>query len=93
MFYLRMWLPLRLWIGLPVTILTCGLMKTHAYKDFFSINVWANMYNNLVGPYILPSRLTGYTCNIFLQEVLNELFVDVPLELFADTCGSSTMEP
>ncbi|GFX83613.1 uncharacterized protein TNCV_325621 [Trichonephila clavipes] len=36
------------------------------------------VHNNLVGPYILPSRLTGRTYNIFLQEVLPELLVDVP---------------
>ncbi|GFV40875.1 uncharacterized protein TNCV_1637591 [Trichonephila clavipes] len=31
-----------------------------------------------VSPYILPSRLTDRTYNIFLQEVLSELLVDVP---------------
>ncbi|GFV60961.1 uncharacterized protein TNCV_4716151 [Trichonephila clavipes] len=52
---------------------------THAYQERFSINVWAGIvHNNLVGPYILPSRLTGRTYNIFLQEVLPELLVDVP---------------
>ncbi|GFV90698.1 uncharacterized protein TNCV_2224141 [Trichonephila clavipes] len=54
---------------------------THAYQERFSINVWAGIvHNNLVGPYILPSRLTG-TYNIFLQEVLPELLVDVPLSV------------
>ncbi|GFW01710.1 uncharacterized protein TNCV_4086251 [Trichonephila clavipes] len=51
----------------------------HAYQERFSINVWAGIVpNNLVGPYILPSRLTDRTYNIFLQEVLPELLVDVP---------------
>ncbi|GFV48916.1 uncharacterized protein TNCV_1343251 [Trichonephila clavipes] len=36
------------------------------------------VHNNLAGPYILPSRLTGRTYNIFLQEVLPELLVDIP---------------
>ncbi|GFW95227.1 uncharacterized protein TNCV_314301 [Trichonephila clavipes] len=52
---------------------------THAYQERFSINVWAGIvHNNLVGPYIPPSRLTDRTNNLFLQEVLPELLVDVP---------------
>ncbi|GFY25494.1 uncharacterized protein TNCV_2486141 [Trichonephila clavipes] len=53
---------------------------THAYQETFSINVWAGIvHNNLVGPYILPSRLTGRTYNISeVQEVLPELLVEVP---------------
>ncbi|GFV75807.1 uncharacterized protein TNCV_1757351 [Trichonephila clavipes] len=52
---------------------------THVYQERFSNNVWVGIvHNNLVGPYILPSRLTGRTYNIFLQEVLPELLVDVP---------------
>ena len=35
------------------------------------------MHNNLVGPYILPSRLTGHTYSIFVQEVLPELLSNV----------------
>ncbi|XP_023233054.1 uncharacterized protein LOC111632765 [Centruroides sculpturatus] len=51
----------------------------HGYQERFSINVWAGIvYNNLVGPYILPSRLTSHTYGIFLQEVLPELLVCLP---------------
>ncbi|GFW09165.1 uncharacterized protein TNCV_2101191 [Trichonephila clavipes] len=35
-------------------------------------------FTRSVGPYILPSRLADRTYNIFLQEVLPELLVDVP---------------
>ncbi|GFV29802.1 uncharacterized protein TNCV_1926271 [Trichonephila clavipes] len=66
---------------------------THAYQERFSINVWAGIvHNNLVGPYILPSRLTDRTYNIFLQEVLPELFWSMFLHLCAAECGFSTME-
>ncbi|GFU53978.1 uncharacterized protein TNCV_5057011 [Trichonephila clavipes] len=52
---------------------------THAYQERVSVNVWTGIvHNNLVGPYILPSRLTDRTYNIFLQEVLPEFLVDVP---------------
>ncbi|PRD19029.1 UNVERIFIED_CONTAM: hypothetical protein NCL1_58654 [Trichonephila clavipes] len=52
---------------------------THAYQERFPINVWTGIvHNNLVGPYILPSRLTDRTYHIFLHEVLPELLVDIP---------------
>lgn len=53
--------------------------RTHAYQERFAINVWAGIVHNcVVGPYLLPRRLTGHTYGIFLQEVLPELLVDVP---------------
>ncbi|GFX20077.1 uncharacterized protein TNCV_1436371 [Trichonephila clavipes] len=66
---------------------------THDYQERFSINVWAGIvHNNLVGPYILHSRLIGRTYNIFLQEVLPELFWSMFLHLCAAEYGFSTME-
>jgi len=38
----------------------------------------------LIGPYILPQRLTGANYLIFLQEVLPKLLEDVPLNLRRD---------
>ena len=52
---------------------------THSYQERFSINVWAGIVHiNLIGPYILPSHLTGHTYDIFLQKILPEILVDVP---------------
>jgi len=46
----------------------------------FSLNVWAGILNgNLLGPYILPTRLNGDHYLEFLQNVLPVLLEDVPL--------------
>jgi hypothetical protein len=46
----------------------------------FSVNIWAGIIDNhLIGPYILPPRLTGRIYWTFLNEVLPELLADVPL--------------
>ena len=50
----------------------------HQYR--FSVNVWAGIIgNNLVGPYLIPTRLTGDMYKVFLKQVLPELLDDVPL--------------
>ena len=46
----------------------------------YTVNVWAGIvHNQLIGPYILPERLTGNVYNIFLEEVLPGLLENVPL--------------
>ncbi|GFU53973.1 uncharacterized protein TNCV_3442571 [Trichonephila clavipes] len=66
---------------------------TPTNQERFSVNVWTGIvHNNLVGPYILPSRLTDRTYNIFLQEVFPELLWSMLLHLCAAKCGFSTME-
>lgn len=48
----------------------------------FKINVWAGLIGGyFIGPYILPASLSGRNYLIFLQEVLDELLEDLPLEL------------
>lgn len=50
------------------------------HQERFSVNVWVGMVGGyVVGPYILPDRLTGQNYLIFLEEVLPELLEDVPL--------------
>lgn len=49
-------------------------IRTHAAQVRFSINVWAGILgNHLIGPYLLPQRLTGATYLVFLQQVLPQL--------------------
>lgn len=51
--------------------------RTHAAQQRFSVNVWAGIVgNHLVGPYLLPQRLTGANYLCFLQEVLPQLLDD-----------------
>ncbi|GFU89685.1 transposase-like protein [Trichonephila clavipes] len=47
---------------------------TRAAQDRFLVNVWAGILgDHLIGPYILPDRLTGPSYLIFLEQVLPEL--------------------
>ncbi|GFV18747.1 uncharacterized protein TNCV_4756341 [Trichonephila clavipes] len=49
--------------------------RTRAAQDRFLVNVWAGILgDHLIGPYILPDRLTGPRYLIFLEQVLPELF-------------------
>lgn len=68
----------------------------HAKKcpDHFIVNVWAGLIgDHLIGPYIFPSQITGYTYLTFLQEILPELLEDVPLnirrQIWFQHCGTS----
>lgn len=46
----------------------------------FAINIWAGIVgDHLIGPYLLPPRLTGAVYQQFLQNVLPDLLDDVPL--------------
>ncbi|GBM18583.1 hypothetical protein AVEN_47965-1 [Araneus ventricosus] len=51
----------------------------------FSLNIWASILcDYVVGPYILPDRLTGATYRIFLEQVLHSLLQAVPLPIQRD---------
>ena len=55
-------------------------VRERAFQERFSVNVWAGIINGrLIGPYLLPARLTGANYLIFLQEILPELLQDIPL--------------
>ncbi|GFV42596.1 uncharacterized protein TNCV_1316011 [Trichonephila clavipes] len=48
--------------------------RTRAEQDRFLVNIWAGILgDHLIGPYILPDRLTGPRYLIFLEQVLPEL--------------------
>ncbi|GFV56427.1 uncharacterized protein TNCV_1709771 [Trichonephila clavipes] len=48
--------------------------RTRAAQDRFLVNIWAGILgDHLIGPYILPDRLTGPRYLIFLEQVLPEL--------------------
>ncbi|GFV39704.1 uncharacterized protein TNCV_4330251 [Trichonephila clavipes] len=48
--------------------------RTRATQDRFLVNVWVGILgDHLIGPYILPDRLTGPRYLIFLEQVLLEL--------------------
>ncbi|GFW18760.1 uncharacterized protein TNCV_1370141 [Trichonephila clavipes] len=50
------------------------ITRTRAAQYRFLVNVWAGILgDHLIGPYILPDRLTGPRYLIFLEQVLPEL--------------------
>lgn len=50
------------------------------FQQRFSVNVWAGMIgDHLIGPFVLPERLTGVTYLRFLQDDLPILMEEVPL--------------
>ncbi|KAJ8964835.1 hypothetical protein NQ317_013345 [Molorchus minor] len=52
------------------------------FQQRFAINVWAGIVDGrLIGPFILPDRLTGLEYLHFLQNNLPELLEDVPLNV------------
>lgn len=54
--------------------------KSHQQR--WSVNIWAGIVDDyLIGPYLLPNRLTGPIYEIFLNEVLPELLENVPLNI------------
>jgi hypothetical protein len=54
------------------------------HQQQFSINVWAGIVSDcLVGPYVLPHRLTGNHYQDFLLNDLPKLLEDVPLAVRA----------
>jgi hypothetical protein len=56
------------------------IIHEHGHQHRYSANVWAGIVlNQIIGPYILPERLTGNVYRLFLEEVLPDLLADVPL--------------
>lgn len=52
------------------------------FQHRFSVNVWAGILgDSLLGPHVLPERLTGATYLQFLEEVLPNFLDDVPLDI------------
>ncbi|GFV86692.1 uncharacterized protein TNCV_3137191, partial [Trichonephila clavipes] len=50
-------------------------IRRRAAQIRFSVNVWAGiMGDHLIGPYLLPCRLTGLNYLLFLQQILPQLF-------------------
>ncbi|GFW23138.1 uncharacterized protein TNCV_3802381 [Trichonephila clavipes] len=61
----------------------CTIPRNHQQKFF--VNVWAGILGDyLIGPYILPDRLTDATYRIFLEQVLPSLLLAVPLPIQRD---------
>ena len=61
-----------------------AIRETH-FQDRFSVNVWAGMVdNNLIGPYVLPPRLTAVAYLHFLNNDLGPLLENVPLNVRRD---------
>lgn len=55
-------------------------IRSAKFQHKFSVNVWAGIIDgHLIGPYLLPNRLTGPIYLTFLQQVLPELLEEVPL--------------
>lgn len=55
------------------------LTASRKYQERFSVNVWAGIFgDHLVGPYLLPDRLTGEKYLVFLERVLPSLLRAVP---------------
>ncbi|XP_051176777.1 uncharacterized protein LOC127291620 [Leptopilina boulardi] len=54
--------------------------ETH-FQRRFKLNIWAGMIDDvIIGPYLLPDRMTGARYLTFLQEELPHLLEDLPLE-------------
>lgn len=52
------------------------------FQQRYSLNVWAGLVNGqLIGPFVLPHRLTGNDYLHFLENSLPELLEDVPLNV------------
>ncbi|GIX99226.1 DUF4817 domain-containing protein [Caerostris darwini] len=56
------------------------LWTDERHQDHRSVNVWVGLIGNrLIGPYLLPERLTGHSYLIFLRDVLIDVLDDMPL--------------
>lgn len=55
-------------------------LRPHRHQRRWSVNVWAGILGNrMIGPYLLPQRLTGQSYLIFLRAVLPAFLEDIPL--------------
>ncbi|GBL76259.1 hypothetical protein AVEN_234516-1 [Araneus ventricosus] len=68
--------------------------RPRAAQSQFSVNVCADIVgDHLIGPYLLPFRLTGRNYLILLQQVLPHLLGDELLHRRDRQYGSNTMGP
>jgi hypothetical protein len=64
----------------PTSILT--VIHQGRFQHRFSINVWAGIIGtHLIGPFLLPARLTGENYLNFLNVDLPGLLEEIPLEI------------
>ncbi|GBL73684.1 hypothetical protein AVEN_230680-1 [Araneus ventricosus] len=55
-------------------------IRPQKHQERWSLNVWAGILGDrLLGPYLLPERLSGQSYLVFLNEVLTEFLDDIPL--------------
>nr|CAI5842924.1 unnamed protein product [Callosobruchus analis] len=60
-------------------------IRQQGFQSKFSVNVWAGIVGDcLIGPYMLPNKLNGTMYTRFLEEVLDGLLEDVPLNIRAN---------
>ena len=56
------------------------VVQSHQHR--FSINIWAGIIaDHIIGPHLLPNRLTGEIYLTFLRDTLPTLLDTVPLEI------------
>lgn len=56
-------------------------IQENRFQEQFSVNVWMGIVDDhLIGPYVLPPRLTGANYLEFLSRHLGDLLEDVPLQ-------------
>jgi len=56
----------------------------HGHQRRFAVNIWAGIVGDqLIGPYLLPPRLTAQVYAAFLRETLPAFVEDVPLDVRA----------
>jgi hypothetical protein len=52
----------------------------HSHQQRFTVYFWAGIVHDvLIGPYLLPSRLSAQIYRVFLEETLPELLEEIPL--------------
>lgn len=57
-------------------------IRERHFQHEFKINIWCGMISDFfIGPFVLPPNLNGQLYLDFLEQNLNELLEDVPLEL------------
>ena len=55
-------------------------IRPQRHQVRWSVNVWAGILGNrMIGPYLLPERLTGHSYLVFLRDVLTDFLDDIPL--------------
>jgi hypothetical protein len=57
-------------------------IRERGYKVRFGVRIWAGIVGDIVGPYMLPDRLTDQRYRDFLETVLSGLLEGVPLAVW-----------